>query len=225
MPEIVICAQNAMTQAGLTSMVASPAIKILERLSSLSALNRWLQTEIADLVVIDFSAATTASIDELSTTLEATSPEENIPFLLLVDSELIRDDTLIQQMPVSLLNTGLISLLPTTVSASELSAAIAAIAQGLVILHPEIAESLFDTVAQFPPLTTELEMPIEPLTPRETEVLNQLADGLTNKAIAQNLLISEHTVKFHISTLLSKLNADSRTEAVTIGIRAGLVML
>ena len=62
-------------------------------------------------------------------------------------------------------------------------------------------------------------------TTREIEVLNQLAAGLSNKAIASDLGISEHTVKFHISAILSKLGAASRTEAVTVGIRAGLVML
>ncbi|MEO1093708.1 MAG: LuxR C-terminal-related transcriptional regulator [Cyanobacteria bacterium J06638_28] len=66
---------------------------------------------------------------------------------------------------------------------------------------------------------------MEPLTPREVEVRNQLAAGLSNKAIASALDISEYTVKFHISAVLSKLGAASRTEAVAVGIRAGLVRL
>jgi DNA-binding NarL/FixJ family response regulator len=66
---------------------------------------------------------------------------------------------------------------------------------------------------------------IEPLTERELEVLQQLAQGLANKQIALSLGISEHTVKFHISGIYSKLGATNRTEAVRLGVRRGLVVL
>ncbi len=63
------------------------------------------------------------------------------------------------------------------------------------------------------------------LTPREVEVLRLLADGASNKIIAHKLGISDHTVKFHVTSILSKLNAGTRTEAVTLGVRLGLVYL
>jgi DNA-binding NarL/FixJ family response regulator len=63
------------------------------------------------------------------------------------------------------------------------------------------------------------------LTPREIEVLRLLADGTSNKMIAHKLGISDHTVKFHVTSILTKLNAGSRTEAVTLGVRMGLVYL
>ena len=63
----------------------------------------------------------------------------------------------------------------------------------------------------------------EEITSRETEVLRMLAEGLVNKEIAARLGISEHTVKFHISSILDKLGASTRTEAVTLGIRRGLI--
>jgi len=66
---------------------------------------------------------------------------------------------------------------------------------------------------------------VEELTEREIEILRKLAEGLGNRQIASGLAISEHTVKFHISSILDKLRASSRTEAVTIGIRMGLVLL
>jgi DNA-binding NarL/FixJ family response regulator len=66
---------------------------------------------------------------------------------------------------------------------------------------------------------------VEPLTPRETEVLTLLADGLGNKEIAHRLNISEHTIKFHIRSILGKLGASSRTEAVSFGLRSGLIEL
>jgi DNA-binding NarL/FixJ family response regulator len=65
----------------------------------------------------------------------------------------------------------------------------------------------------------------EELTPREREVLQLLAEGLANKAIAQQLTISEHTVKFHVNAIMSKLGAQSRTAAVVRATRLGLVVL
>jgi NarL family two-component system response regulator YdfI len=67
--------------------------------------------------------------------------------------------------------------------------------------------------------------PSRVLTPREIEVLGLMADGASNKLIAHKLSISEHTVKFHVTSILSKLNAGTRTEAVTLGVRMGLVYL
>lgn len=67
--------------------------------------------------------------------------------------------------------------------------------------------------------------PATPLSPRELEVLRLMADGASNKIIAHKLGISDHTVKFHVTSILSKLNAGTRTEAVTLGVRQGLVYL
>jgi NarL family two-component system response regulator YdfI len=67
--------------------------------------------------------------------------------------------------------------------------------------------------------------PLATLTPREIEVLRLLADGASNKIIAHKLGISDHTVKFHVTSILSKLNASTRTEAVTLGVRMGIIYL
>ena len=66
---------------------------------------------------------------------------------------------------------------------------------------------------------------VEPLTPREMEVLQLLAQGLANKAIAERLGISDHTAKFHVNAILGKLDAESRTEAIVQAVRLGLVIL
>ena len=66
---------------------------------------------------------------------------------------------------------------------------------------------------------------VETLTPREIEVLQLLAEGMTNRAIAQRLEISEHTVKFHVNALMGKLHAQSRTDAVVRATRLGLLLL
>jgi len=65
----------------------------------------------------------------------------------------------------------------------------------------------------------------EALTPRELEVLEVLAEGLSNKAIASRLAITEHTVKFHVSSIFAKLGAENRTDAVRRGVRRGLITL
>ena len=92
---------------------------------------------------------------------------------------------------------------------------------GLVLLSTPAAESL---AAVYGDQSLEVEAELsEEITSRETDVLRMLAHGLVNKDIAARLGISEHTVKFHISSILDKLDASTRTEAVTLGIRRGLI--
>jgi DNA-binding NarL/FixJ family response regulator len=103
----------------------------------------------------------------------------------------------------------------------EIAAAVRAVAAGVVALAPSLASDL-----SAPSLATEGgEAAGVRLTEREGEVLRQMATGLPNKAIARELGISEHTVKFHVGAVLSKLDAQSRTEAVTLAARRGLLAL
>jgi two-component system, NarL family, response regulator YdfI len=122
-----------------------------------------------------------------------------------------------------LLRTGVQAILPRQAHASEIVAAIEAAAVGLVVLQRNTIESLLPLLSSAPralPASSH-----QALTPREIEVLSMLAEGFGNKTIAWRLGISEHTVKFHLSSIFSKLNASSRTEAVTLGIRQGLIMV
>jgi DNA-binding NarL/FixJ family response regulator len=112
------------------------------------------------------------------------------------------------------------ALLSTDATGAELRAAIEAVAQGLVVLPLALSEHLLES-----PRFTPSDDPLEPLTPREIEVLTLLGQGLPNKLIARQLTISEHTVKFHISSIFAKLGAASRTDAVSRGARAGLIVL
>src|SRR5215210_5475420 len=100
----------------------------------------------------------------------------------------------------------------------EIPAAITAVARGLVVLPRDIAGRLLQGTAM-------VEEPTEPLTAREREVLGLLGRGLSNKMIARELRISEHTVKFHVSSIYAKLGVASRTEAVSLGARLGLILL
>jgi two-component system, NarL family, response regulator YdfI len=114
------------------------------------------------------------------------------------------------------------AVLPREVSPEQLRAALEAAAAGLVVVHPSEVSAVLPAPAALSSPVRELP---EPLTPREREVLQMISAGLGNKEIAGRLSISEHTVKFHVASILGKLGASTRTEAVSIGIRHGLVLL
>ena len=101
----------------------------------------------------------------------------------------------------------------------ELAAAVSAAAQGLIVLPKPLTARLLQGSA------ASVEELSEPLTAREREVLELLGRGLSNRLIAQELHISEHTVKFHISSLYAKLEVSNRAEAVSQGARHGLISL
>lgn len=110
---------------------------------------------------------------------------------------------------------------PPDAPPEELEAAVLAAAQGLVVLPRDLSERLLGT----PSSVEEPSEPEEPLTPREREVLGLLGRGFSNKLIARELHISEHTVKFHVSSLYAKLGVAGRTGAVAQGARRGLISL
>jgi DNA-binding NarL/FixJ family response regulator len=121
------------------------------------------------------------------------------------------------------LRSGVRAVLPSQATPGEIVAAVEAAAAGLLVLHPDAS----DTVQSAPPPVMRA-LPLsthQALTAREIEVLSMMAEGLGNKSIAARLGISEHTVKFHIASIFTKLKATSRTEAVTLGIRQGLILL
>jgi DNA-binding NarL/FixJ family response regulator len=110
-------------------------------------------------------------------------------------------------------------LLLRDADAERLAAAVTAVAHGLTAFDSAL-------VAALAPVRDQAPLPApETLTPRELEVLRLLAEGLSNKAIARRLGISEHTVKFHANAILGKLGAQSRTEAVVRATRLGLILL
>jgi NarL family two-component system response regulator YdfI len=118
------------------------------------------------------------------------------------------------------------AILPIWASAQEVESAIAAAAQGLVVLHAGVMEAVTAEPAELPAAGVRLrEGAGQALSPRESEILNLLAAGLGNKEIAWQLKISEHTVKFHVTSIFNKLGASTRAEAVALGMRRGLIVL
>jgi len=129
---------------------------------------------------------------------------------------LLPDDTL----AADALAAGARALLLREASVEALCRAIEAVLEGLLVLDPALLGAL-PAVAPRP----DEPAPAEPLTAREQEVLQLLAEGLSNRAIAHTLSISEHTVKFHVNAIMTKLDAQSRTEAVVRATRLGLLLL
>jgi DNA-binding NarL/FixJ family response regulator len=138
---------------------------------------------------------------------------ELIPSAALI---VLADDT-DRAWTLEALRSGVRGVLPRDATPSQIVSAIEAAAAGLVVFPAEDLENILASPRQ--PRSTES------LSPREIEVLGMLAEGASNKVIAYRLGISEHTVKFHVTSIMTKLNAGSRTEAVTLGIRQGLIML
>jgi DNA-binding NarL/FixJ family response regulator len=113
--------------------------------------------------------------------------------------------------------------LPLDASVEELSAALHALAEGLWVGAPALVQSLLERHPL--PMLEHGEQVVDRLTERERQVLQLTAQGLPNKQIANELEISENTVKFHLSSLYAKLGVTSRTEAVRAGARRGYVVL
>jgi two-component system, NarL family, response regulator YdfI len=119
---------------------------------------------------------------------------------------------------------GVNAILAADASKDDLRLALEAANSGFVLLHPTSARLLFNPENISLPFEEDYRS-VEQLTAREREVLNLMSEGLGNREIALRLGISEHTAKFHASSILGKLGASSRTEAVSQGIRRGLISL
>lgn len=137
------------------------------------------------------------------------------PAVLFLNPAHMKDLT--KMIEPGLLNWGVIGI---EASPEELRAAVRALYAGLFVCAPQyISSILFEKKSE----QVKHQDSIDALTPREIQVLQLLAEGLPNKQIAATLQISEHTVKYHISSIYSKLSASNRTEAVRSGIRGGWI--
>jgi DNA-binding NarL/FixJ family response regulator len=135
-----------------------------------------------------------------------------VPTILLVDDPHA-------DVALAALRAGASAVLARQSDARELLAALEAVQAGLVVLDAAVRDALAPAAAARVSALTE------PLTDRERQVVAMLANGLSNRRIAERLAISENTVKAHVAAILAKFGATTRTEAVTIGVRLGLVML
>jgi len=209
---VFIVAASPLARAGLENLLAARKIKVAGSDATIETLAGKLTDAAPDVVLVDSSGET---FEPLLDSLVSFGIAADFRVVILADA--VSADALAEA-----LRAGIHAVLPGDISPDQLAAALKAAASGLIVQVPEYA------IAGLPKpsaATRALEELAEPLTPREREVLQMLAGGLGNKEIAARMNISEHTVKFHVGSILGKLGAGSRTEAVSIGIRRGLVLL
>ena len=199
-------------------LVAAPSA---ERASALRAkLAEESEIELAEISPADLNAAVRQARAGEIVVIDSEDDEGNSIAELVVGVVLLVDNPEASWV-AHWLAAGARAVLRRECSGRQLAAAVQAAAAGLNILEPEVLHALLRSS----PESIELEPGEEELTRRETEVLHMMTEGLSNREIASTLGISEHTVKFHITSIFGKLGTSSRTEAVTEGIRRGLVLL
>jgi DNA-binding NarL/FixJ family response regulator len=202
---IAVAATSAVRRAGLESIIRSHAeFQLAGSFGTVASLAPFARSTELDVIIIDSN-----SIQDL-----LLEPSSEAAIVLLTE---VSDARSISR----LLRSGVRAILSRDSEPDDVLSAIFAVYDGLVLLSMPTAESLAAVFGD-QPLEVEDELS-EEITSRETDVLRMLAEGLVNKDIAARLGISEHTVKFHISSILDKLGASTRTEAVTQGIRRGLI--
>lgn len=200
MIRLLIAAPSAVVRAGLEALAASnPAIELAGSFPDLR-----LAEELRPDVIL-----AALPLDELP------APAEGRPSAIVLLSD--------REQPAwtrEAFESGVRALLPRNAPAAEILAAVEAAGANLAVLDPRELSGL---------LSASVGVPTAPdsavLTPRELEVLRMMAEGAANKTIAWKLHVSEHTAKFHVASILSKLNAATRAEAVAIGMRRGLILL
>jgi NarL family two-component system response regulator YdfI len=209
---VFIIAPSEVTRAGLESVLAaSPGLAVVGSSpdETIVESDGDLQPDVLLLVLSRQTEEALSAIIALSAQLDA-------PLVVLTDG-------FDRSWAGAAVRAGARAILPGDATSAEILAAIEAVSVGLVVLPAAVTDVVLSETpddAEPPPAGDGPK-----LTAREIEILGMIAEGLGNKEIAWRLSISEHTVKFHIGSIFTKLGAQSRTEAVTIGLRHGLIMI
>ena len=208
---MLLAAASAVRRAGLEALIKNaPLLKLAGSLQGTVAVAQYVAQLHPDVILLDLENENRAS------TVPALPRIPNsFPVIALIDEPSA-------DWAAHALRSGVRAILPRDSSMDEILAAIQAAHAGLVLLDSAVTQTL---AARVPTLASQPMPTLDDLTPREVEVLRMLAEGLGNREMASRLGISDHTVKFHISSILDKLGASTRTEAVTMGIRMGIILL
>jgi NarL family two-component system response regulator YdfI len=209
---VFIVAPSTVSRAGLRSMLADAGFEAIGSTQDLASIDEALLEFEPDILLVDGMHDAGEAGRGWLALAEVT---DQAAVVLLADQP---DGAQVAHA----FRNGVRAVLPREISTPQLQAALQAVAAGLIVVHPAEVSALVPTPTSSP---TEISPLAEPLTKREREVLQMLATGLGNKEIAARLVISDHTAKFHVASILGKLGASTRTEAVAIGIRHGMILL
>jgi len=209
---VFIVAPSSVSRAGLRSILADAGFETIGSAQDLASLDEVLLESEPDIFLVD-------GMHDLGEAgrggLALADVTDQAAVVLLADQPG-------QPQIAQAFRNGARAVLPREISTQQLQSALQAVAAGLIVVHPAEVNTLLPMPTSS---ATEIALFAEPLTKREREVLQMLATGLGNKEIAVRLAISDHTAKFHVASILGKLGASTRTEAVAIGIRHGLILL
>jgi DNA-binding NarL/FixJ family response regulator len=228
---VFIVAASDVVRAGLQSLIAGDGrFTVAGTAADLSGLaQQRTEHTLADVVILDVERQAEGAADTFRPFVDDVAESGNSFALVVIGAR--------QAEWVSAgLRAGVVkATLARTASGSEIIAALEAVAAGLAAFDAETLSALLLPQIRNPDDPRLAEAPNEPLPPvereldalttREREVLEMLAEGLSNKEIAWRMKISDHTVKFHVASIFAKLDVSTRTEAVMQGIRRGLVMM
>ena len=203
---VLVVADDHLVRAGLAVLMeGQQGLTVAGQVAPNELVSTGPEVYRADLALWDLGWAPDRTLDFL-----AEAQDGALPAVVLLSDE---------TMAPRVWHAGVRGLLHREVDGDVLAGALTTVNSGLAVLDPQFAVTLTDARGERAPA------PAAGLTPREMEVLQLIAEGLPNKAIAGRLGVSEHTIKFHVNSILGKLGAQSRTEAVTIATRAGLLAL
>lgn len=206
----LVVAASPLARAGLAALLGGQSVNVIGQIADDPDFADGVDLHRPDALVWDMGYEPLLILDRL-TELGSSPPL----ILALVGDERAALDT-----AGALIAQGVRGILLQSAPPDALVTALLALAAGLSVLPPRVAAALAPE-----PILGEGPGATDTLTPREAEVLNLIAEGLPNKTIAARLSISEHTVKFHVNAILTKLGAQSRTEAVVRATRLGLIAL
>ncbi len=213
MTRVLLAAASAVVRAGLEALVASgPGLVVAGQVASLRSLGEAAERLAPDVVLIERD---TDDADLVPTLIALGAADAPPAVVVLTDHPGALWAATAGRSSVR-------AALGREAGAGEIVAAVLGTAAGLVVLPRSVVDGLMPAPTPAPLLVSASD---QPLTPREIEILGMLAEGVGNKAIARRLGISDHTVKFHVGSVMTKLDAANRTEAVTLGIRRGLIAL
>jgi len=237
-----VVAAYASARAGVRALLAENGdrdIHVIGDIERADLLARLLSDLRPDVLVLDAAPSLpqngrggderAASVEAILDALAEGDARAEMPALVVLGDTPSRAD--VSRLAAASL-PGWAYLLRAEADAARLQNAVRAVASGLVVLDASVSLALLrdNNVPLASPAApsggqTIPSLPGEVLTPREVDVLEKMAEGLPNKIIAVRLGISLHTVKFHVAQILGKLNASSRTEAVTVGARRGFITI